>query len=260
MKIRTVGSELLQADGQTDGHCVAIVAFAIVRTWQKITTPWFLLTDFHSNWSSGSCTVTTGWSGKRGAFRNSARYKVLPGAVIIRVVHLWRWGRVVAKATVIATVQTGVSNTTANGSWWPLHVSKQGEGRHRRRMYQTSLCNPSCDGKGWRRRNFRSGNWCRKRWRGANISSRNCRSTTYLVTDESDQQYPVRESRCVQQDFGLPQRCFRFSKMLRLSTDNDVKHFYAGLLEPNLAGTTILWNRGKYLPADKASLYLALSL
>jgi hypothetical protein len=50
------------------------------------------------------------------------------------------------------------------------------------------------------------------------------------VTDESEQQYPVSEGRCVQRDFGLPQRCFRYSKMLRLSTDNDVKYFYAGLL------------------------------
>ena len=148
MKIRPVRSELLQADGQLDGHGVAVVAFAILRTRQKITMPWFLLTDFHSNRSSVSCTVTTGWSGRHGAFRNAAQYKLLPGAVIIRVIHLWRWGRVVAEATVIATVQTGVANTTANGSWRPLHVSKQGEGRHRRRMYQTSLCNPSCYGKG----------------------------------------------------------------------------------------------------------------
>ena len=47
------------------------------------------------------------------------------------------------------------------------------------------------------------------------------------MTDESEQQYPVSEGRCVQRDFGLPQRCFRSSKMLRLSTDNEVKHFYA---------------------------------
>ena len=53
MKIRPVGSELLQAEGQTDGHGVPIVTFAISRTLQKITTPWLLLTDFHSNRSSG---------------------------------------------------------------------------------------------------------------------------------------------------------------------------------------------------------------
>jgi len=80
------------------------------------------------------------------------------------------------------------------------------------------------------------------------------------VTDENEQLYPVSEGRCVQRDFGLPQRCFRSSKMLGLSTDNDVKHFYAGLLDPNLAGATILRNVGRYLPADKASLYVALSL
>jgi len=49
MKIRPVGFALLQADGQIDGHGVAIVAFAILRTRKKITMPWFLLTDFHSN-------------------------------------------------------------------------------------------------------------------------------------------------------------------------------------------------------------------
>jgi hypothetical protein len=56
MKIRPVGSELLQADGQTDGHGVAIVAFAILRTLQKITTPWFLLTDF-----TGQQNLTSFW-------------------------------------------------------------------------------------------------------------------------------------------------------------------------------------------------------
>lgn len=80
------------------------------------------------------------------------------------------------------------------------------------------------------------------------------------MTDENEQQYPVSEGRCVQRDFGLPQRGFRSSKMLRLSTDKDVRHFYAGLLDPNLAGTTILRNVGKYLPANKASIYILLCL
>ena len=35
MKIRPVGSALLQADGQIDAHGVAIVAFAILRRRQK---------------------------------------------------------------------------------------------------------------------------------------------------------------------------------------------------------------------------------
>jgi hypothetical protein len=133
MKIRPVGSKLLQVDGQTDGHGIAIVAFAISpKNYNAVvlTHP-----HFHSNRSNGSCTVTTGCSGRHGAFRNAAKYKVLPGAVVIRVVHLWRWRRVVAEATIIATVQTGIANTTANGSWRPLHVSKQWEGWHRRRMY-----------------------------------------------------------------------------------------------------------------------------
>ena len=243
-KIHPLGSELLQADGQTDGHGVATVALAILQTRQKL--------QYHGSDSPTliqlihrSCIITTGWSGKHGAFPNAPQYKVLPGAVIIRVVHLWRWGRVVAETTVIATMQTGVTNTTSNGSWRPLHVSKQWKGRHRGRMYQTSLCNPSWDGKGWRRRNFRCGDWCRKRWRGANIASRNCWSTTYLVTDESEQ-CPVTEGRCVLRDSGLPQRCFRSSMMLRLSTDNDMKHFYAGLLDPNFTGPLILLNGDKY--------------
>ena len=67
-KILPMGAELLQADGQIDGHGVVIVVFAILRTRQKITMPWFLLTEFLPNRFSDSCTVTTGWSGRHGAF------------------------------------------------------------------------------------------------------------------------------------------------------------------------------------------------